>query len=48
MNLFVYLLVENHIINIHIISGVKISKFSITRIVDSKCENQFIDTSQND
>ena len=30
MNLFVYLLVKiYHMINIHIISGVKISKFSI-------------------
>ena len=33
-------------INIHIISGVKISKFSNTQIVDSKCENEFIDTSE--
>ena len=35
-------------INIHILSGVKISKFGNTRIVDSKCENEFIVTSQND
>ena len=33
-------------INTHIISGVKISNFSITRIIDSKCENEFIDTSE--
>ena len=35
-------------INTHIISGVKISIFSNLRIVDHKCENEFIDTSQND
>ena len=34
--------------NIHIISGVKISKFSNTRIIDPKYENEFIHTSQND
>ena len=33
-------------INIHIILGVKISKFINTRIVDSKCENEFIDASE--
>ena len=33
-------------INTHIILGVKISKFSNTRMVDSKCENEFIDTSE--
>ena len=30
-------------INIHVISDVKISKFSNTRIVDSKCEDEFIE-----
>ena len=35
-------------INTHIISGVQISKFSIYSNSRLKCENEFIDTSQND
>ena len=35
-------------INTQIISGVKISKFSVYSNSRPKCENEFIDTSQND
>ena len=43
MNFFFYIFLK--IINTHIISGVKISKYSFPRIVDPKCESEFIDTS---
>ena len=46
-SMFVYLLIKNHMINPSVISGVIIIilKYRISRIVDLKVENEFIDTS---